>query len=108
MQREAVTSNLTIEAFNFFFWFSRFEFALKENGYLKSHEAGANAEPGWDEFVAKWQDQYTPSTQARLLLTNPPECQVVNARGELDWRAVGLNDCPSDLARHQAPENRPQ
>jgi len=37
MRREDVSDQLSNLAFEFFFWFSRFEFALKENRYLSSH-----------------------------------------------------------------------
>ena len=53
MRRSDISKNLSDCAFDFFFWFSRFEFALKESGYLKSRERGATAEPGCDKFVAK-------------------------------------------------------
>lgn len=99
MRKEDVAANLSNLAFDFFYWFSRLEFALKENGYLKSHMPGDNAEPGWDEFVNKWQEQYTSSAEARLLLKFPPERQVVLEGDKLHWRAVGLGDCKSDLAR---------
>lgn len=99
MRKEDVAANLSNLAFDFFYWFSRLEFALKENGYLKSHVPGENAEPGWDEFVTKWQEQYTSSAEGRLLLKSPPERQVVLEGDKLHWRAVGLGDCKSDLAR---------
>jgi hypothetical protein len=35
MQRAAVTPALTTVAFDFFYWFSRFKAALKENEYLR-------------------------------------------------------------------------
>lgn len=99
MRKEDVAANLSNLAFDFFYWFSRFEFALKENGYLKSHVPGENAEPGWDEFVNKWHEQYASSAEAKLLLKSPPERQVVFEGDELHWRPVGLGDCKSDLAR---------
>ncbi len=39
------------EIFKFFVVFSRFEFALKEGGYIKKREEGKNAEPDWDAFL---------------------------------------------------------
>jgi len=99
MRKEDIAPNLSSLAFDFFFWFSRFEFALKENAYLKSHKVGANADPGWDEFVKKWQGKYTASAEARALLTAKPEQQIVAAKDKLDWKAVDLTDCGSELAR---------
>ncbi len=99
MRKEDVTANLSDLAFKFFYWFSRFEFALKENGYLKSHVPGENAEPGWNEFVDKWQLRYATSSEAKFLLESPPERQIVLAGDTLDWKPVGLGDCKSDLAK---------
>lgn len=99
MRREDVSHNLSELAFEFFFWFSRFEFALKENGYLKSHTEGVSAKPGWDEFVNRWSAGYTLSPEDRHLLGSPPERQIVSRGDKLDWKPVGLKDCTSDLAR---------
>jgi len=98
MRREDVTPELSKLAFEFFFWFSRFEFALKENGYLNSLVDGARDEPGWDKFIVRWHPKYVLSEEARRLLTSPPDRQIVLSR-RLEWRAVGLTDCASDLAR---------
>lgn len=98
MRREDVTPDLSKLAFEFFFWFSRFEFALKENGYLNSLVDGAKAEPGWDNFVDHWHPTYVLSVEARRLLTSPPDRQIVLIR-QLKWRPVGLADCTSNLAR---------
>ena len=98
MRREDITSGLSKLAFEFFFWFSRFEFALKENGYLNSLVDGAKAEPGWDSFVDRWHPTYVLSQEAHSLLTSPPDRQIVLSR-QLEWRPVGLVDCASDLAR---------
>jgi hypothetical protein len=99
MRKEDVAANLSDIAFDFFYWFSRFEFSLKENGYLKSHVPGQNAEPGWNEFVTKWHAKYTVSNEAECLLASPPERQIVLAGNTLDWKPVELSDCKSDLAK---------
>ena len=99
MRKNDIPIELTSLAFDFFYWFSRFEFCLKENGYLRHDEPGSNAEPGWDKFVEKHAAAYTPSPAAKELLAAPPERQIVIANGELDWRAVGTADCKSDLAK---------
>lgn len=36
MHKENITAEITERAFDFFYSFSRFEFSLKENGYLNS------------------------------------------------------------------------
>jgi hypothetical protein len=47
--------------FDFFFWFSRFECALKENGRLQFKNVGACACPDWSGFIAAYSSDYTPS-----------------------------------------------
>jgi len=98
MQRQVVDANLSTLAFEFFFWFSRFEFALKENGYLQSHTPGTAAKPGWDSFIDKWKGKYVLSTEANNLLASPPEKQIVGQGSSLTWKPVELADCKSDLA----------
>jgi hypothetical protein len=97
MQREDVPSDLTGSAFEFFFWFSRFEFALKENGYLESHSPGAKADPGWREFVEKHEAQYAPSDGAKRLVALSPKEQLVERGDSLKWEPVVFRDKVSGL-----------
>src|SRR5688500_13652990 len=98
MRKDELAAELTQTAFDFFYWFSRFEFCLKENRYLKDAQPKAIAEPGWDQFVAEVEDRYQISAEAKALLQQPPERQIVGANGDLTWKPVGLKDCKSDLA----------
>ena len=54
VRKENIQVDLKKLAFDFFYWFSRFEFALKENGYLKNNITGENVGPGWGAFVEKF------------------------------------------------------
>lgn len=99
MRQEDIGQNLEKIAFDFFYWFSRFEFALKENRYLRNSAVGANAEPGWDRFVNEWSGQYSVSDEAKELIAASPKRQVVAANGDLEWEHVGLNECHNDLAK---------
>jgi len=99
MRREAITPEISSLAVDFFFGFSRFEFALKANGYLKSHKLGAKAEPGWTAFVEKWKVGYESSPEAVALVEARPEQQIVDANGDLAWRPVDLRRHTSELAR---------
>lgn len=99
MQKDAVPVGLTALAFDFFYWFSRFEFALKENKCLENNEVGAIAQPGWQVFIKEWHKAYQMSAEAQAILDASPEQQVVEANRELAWRAVNLANCKSDLAR---------
>jgi len=99
MERDDVPEDLSATAFEFFYWYSRFEFALKANGYLKSHEAGRTAEPGWNEFTDQLSHTYVLSNTARVLLDTSPERQVISGSSGLDWESVDLSGCKSDLAK---------
>lgn len=80
MRQDEVAAGLRELAFDFFYWFSRFEFALKENGYLVSTVMGARAQPDWDRFVVAHQDQYAPDQAAYALIEANPLRQIVGAR----------------------------
>ena len=99
MRREDVANDLSALAFDFFFWFSRFEFALKENGYLKWRDVGKRAEPGWEAFIEQWHSQYVASAEAKALQDAKPERQIVALNDELAWTPVSLKDCNSELAK---------
>jgi hypothetical protein len=97
MRREDIAGVLSNRAFEFFYWYSRFEFALKENRYLKTHLVGAKAEPGWDEFVAKWRKVYVTSPEAQRLAELNPETQTVGTGDQIEWTRVDLSGCTSPL-----------
>jgi len=99
MRREDVPEDILVLAFDFFFCFSRFEFALKENKYLKNEKAGARAEPGWKRFVETWQSQYKSSAAARKLLELGPKQQTVEEDQNLTWRALYFLDDATELQK---------
>ncbi len=88
MKRNDITPKLAEAALEFLFWFSRFEFALKQGGYLKSSDAGKKAEPNWDMFVKRNRARYEPSSAARALLLARPRQQVVMGKGQLAWQEL--------------------
>ena len=53
MRKAKIEADLKELAFDFFCWFYRFEFALKENILLKRGGIGDNAEPGWESFIER-------------------------------------------------------
>lgn len=99
MRREDVSENLREVAFDFFYYFSRFEFALKENGYLKSQIVGEKAEADWDAFCIRWREVYSLSGEAIVLLRERPARQIVGNDNTLAWKPVGLDDCKSELEK---------
>lgn len=99
MQFEKIDEPLRNIAFKFFYWFSRFEFALKQNDYLKDKKAGQNAEPGWGKFIERWHEEYSASDEAKRLIDASPKRQVVTADGSLGWKCVEIQVRDNDLLK---------
>src|SRR5690606_14592959 len=97
VRREDVQGELKEIAFDFFYWFSRFEFALKESRLLKRNDVGENAEPGWDAFIERYAHIFKHSEQTRELLELNPKRQRVGPHSVVEWKEVGMSDCQSDL-----------
>ncbi|MGD0840672.1 MAG: hypothetical protein ABSA32_05895 [Candidatus Acidiferrales bacterium] len=79
-----VERELTLE---FFATFARFEFALKQAGYVRGDERGAL--PDWDAFardLARLDASFTAGVldSCKYLLQHPPKKQIV-AAGRLQW-----------------------
>ena len=87
MQLENVDTNLRSRVFEFFYWFSRFEFALKERKFLKSKVVGARAEPDWADFIKTYEGQYGLSQAGGSLVAQNPKCQIVGQH-ELEFVPV--------------------
>ncbi|ELW2863453.1 hypothetical protein [Klebsiella quasipneumoniae] len=77
-------------AFEFFYWFSRFEFCLKENKFLESENEGSKAKPGWDKFVNKFSPQYTQSNNAKRFVSLKPLQQKVGKNSSVVWDDINL------------------
>ncbi len=92
-----IEKSLRNTAFEFFYWFTRFEFALKENLYLRNTKVGARAEPDWDQFINKWCREYSVSDEAKQLIDANPKRQVIADGGELGWELVKFEDCHNEL-----------
>ena len=99
MRREEIDNELKDASFEYFYWFSRFEFALKENKCLKDHTQGAKAEPSWEEFQGKYCSGYVTSREACRLIELHPKRQIVSEHGKLKWVPVGVSHCKDDLCR---------
>lgn len=98
MRLEDIEPDIRNRAFEFFYWFSRFEFALKENGLLKHDAPGSRAEPGWDQFITTHQAEYVLTDLASRLVQANPKRQIVGQHG-LQFVPVGFDDQPSELAK---------
>lgn len=98
IRHDNIDADLQALAFDFFYWFSRFEFALKEAGHLRCRKPGSPAEPCWKTFVERHEADYRLSAQAVRLIEEAPKRQIVTDHG-LDFRDVGFDDKPSDLGK---------
>lgn len=99
MRREEIPSDIETLAFSFFYWFSRFEFVLKENGFLKNKKFGSTAEPDWDDFVKTFESKYELTKAGAALIEARPQRQVVVGNTRLDFRDVIFDDNTSDLGK---------
>lgn len=77
MRLKEIDDDLKKISFEFFYWFSRFEFALKENNFLKDKNVGTKAEPNWEEFREKFKNEYAASAEANRLIQLHPKRQFV-------------------------------
>ncbi|TVV75934.1 hypothetical protein [Sphingomonas solaris] len=98
MRHDEISQELRDLAFDFFYWFSRFEFALKEAPYLEDDKVDARAMPGWGKFIVDWQDRYTLTPAGQKLIDAKPQRQIVGQNG-LDFAEVRFDDKPSDLVK---------
>ena len=99
VREEEITRDLEKVAVSFFYRYSRFEFALKESGYLKYSDPGVRAEPDWRNFTRKRCGEYRASDEARELIYAAPKRQVVATGERLEWKDVDLSRCPGDLGK---------
>lgn len=99
MRRDELTTDVERLAFEFFFGFSRFEFALKENGYLERQNEGAQAKAGWSKFEGEFQEEYAISAAGSRLLELAPQRQVVAANGGLRFTPDTFGDHVSNLSK---------
>lgn len=81
----------------FFRLFSRFEFALKESGYVTTLGASTNAAADWDRFVKDFHRIYSPSQgiadELAYLTTHPPKKQKMEqgAVPRIVWQAMTID-----------------
>lgn len=83
--------------FGFFMAFSRFEFALKENGFYRPGRYG-EANPDWKKFRDEFADRFSPGEPEQTLRTAPPRQQAVS-NGAVTWREVDLDREPTELGK---------
>lgn len=98
MRYEEVPEELKDLAYDFFFWFSRFEAALKEGRYLRRTDPGDPAEAGWDRFQNRWRETYVSGEAAAKLMDANPKKQVVGLT-DLEFRELSFDGDAGDIDR---------
>ncbi len=85
------TMSLEDDAKEYFIFFSKFEYALKEAGLFKKEQV--RAEPDWGEYINSLSelslDDLSVSDDAKYLIKNPPKNQIIN-NGKLGWKKINL------------------
>ena len=99
MKRNDITPELERAAFEFSYWFARFEFCLKEAAFLKSDRPGKKAEPNWDMFVRAKRSAYALSADATALLKAAPQQQVMTGKATLAWKDISFDANEHDLQK---------
>ena len=85
MLHNKIDQELKSLVFDFLYYYSRFEFSLKENGYAKPCGANRRAEADWPKFRKKFEDTYLLSDESKDLLLSPPLMQIVTEDDRLDF-----------------------
>lgn len=98
MHRENVEAEIKSLAFDFFYSFSRFEFALKENGLVHAGPRDV-AQADWKRFIGQFEEAYRPCEAADALLRDPPDIQVVKNATAMEWRPLTFSENQSELSK---------
>jgi hypothetical protein len=99
MRRNDVGQDLESLAFDFLYFFARFEYALKSNSYLKRTEPGPPAEAGWRQLRERWEGENKICEAAAALIAANPKKQIVGDDRSLAFRPVAFPDGTSELGQ---------
>ncbi len=81
---------------DFYYMFSRSEYALKASGFLMN---GVDAKANWDSFAGSIRPNFNRNKSKELndavkyIKSNPPKKQIVNA-GDLAWDQTNNDNLP--------------
>ncbi|WP_175970893.1 hypothetical protein [Burkholderia sp. BCC0322] len=95
-RRDEIQDQIRDLAFDFFYRFSRFEFALKENGKVRRGPRGS-ALPDWTAFIREHETRYQACHAARELLASPPDLQTFNGPMSWEWSPLRFDEEDSEL-----------
>ena len=93
MRDDQIDDALRRAVFDFFYKFSRFEFALKENDFWKNRKRGKimTVEPDWKKFVNEKSIELRATPEIEKLIALNPKQQIVAKDGQLEWRPVKID-----------------
>jgi hypothetical protein len=81
--------------------FMRFEYALKNSGYLKYDKLGATAEAGWAVFAADLGPEFLAKCRAMpelsVLFVSPPRLLKVDANQKVSWKKARAVNSVADF-----------
>jgi len=89
----------------YLYWFSRFEYTLKENDYLQHYESTEDmisAKPNWKKFRLEYEKKYSLSENAKELISLSPKKQIakrVGSNWELGWNEIKFKDIDTGLKK---------
>ena len=83
-------------SFEYLYWFSRFEYTLKENTLVQT-DRFHNAQPNWNKFIEDYSEHYLISDCAKeLIILKPYEQKFID--NSLVWNEINLNiRCDNNL-----------
>jgi hypothetical protein len=99
LKHDTIPQDIKETAFELLYWFSRFEFALKECHFLRSTTPGAEAQVSWSKFVEAHQGDYELSDAGQALIAASPQVQIVGEGGDLDFRPFEFAEGATALAK---------
>ena len=98
IHREDIDEELRELAFEFFYWFSRFEFSLKENGRFYAGSRGV-VHADWKRFIREHEALYQSCDAADALLRSPPDVQRVEKGSAPAWIPISFDKDQSKLSQ---------
>lgn len=90
-------NDLRSTCFEFFYWFSRLEFALKENEFGTAGRYG-DAQVHWRKFIENHSKDFHATREGRLLVKHPPKRQIY-ADDRCGWEPLNLAREKTDLGK---------
>ena len=89
VHRESIDAEVRDLALEFFYWCSRFEFALKGNGRFSAGRGGV-VQVDWKSFFREHEASYQSCDAADPLLRSPPDVQRARTGSAREWAPISF------------------